>query len=75
MVLDGKFKEILEFSERIFRIAIKSKNERGKHEKDFINENIKLERNKRNLVSYSQKAFRLYTLINEKTKKEVLTWT
>jgi hypothetical protein len=29
MVLDGKFNGILEFSEGVFRIALKSKNEWG----------------------------------------------
>ena len=71
MVLDGKFNEILEFSERVFRIALKPKNEWGKHENEFINENVKLERNKNNLISFSQKLFKLYALIEEEIKKEV----
>jgi len=54
MVLDGKFNEILKFSERVFRIALKPK------------------RNKNNLISFSQKLFQLYALIEEKMKKEVL---
>ncbi|CUT04172.1 Cas8a1 family CRISPR/Cas system-associated protein [Candidatus Chrysopegis kryptomonas] len=75
MVLDGKFNEILKFGERVFRIAIKPRNEWGKQERDFINENIKLERNNSNLISFSQNIFKLYALINDKIKKEVLIWT
>lgn len=71
MVLDGKFDRILEMGERIFRISLKPKNERGKNENEFINENIKLEKNKTNLISFCQKLFKLYALINQKLKKEV----
>ncbi len=71
MVLDGRFNKILEMGERIFRISLKPKNERGKNENEFINENIKLEKNRKDLISFSQKLFKLYALINEKLKKEV----
>ena len=72
MVLDGKFNEILKFSERVFRVALKPKNEWSENENEFINENVKLERNKNNLISFSQKLFKLYALIEEEIKKEVL---
>jgi hypothetical protein len=72
MILDGKFNEILKFSERVFRIALKPKNEWGKNENEFINENVKLEGNKNNLTSFSQNLFKLYALIEEEIKKEVL---
>ena len=72
MVLDGKFNEILKFSERVFRIALKQRNEWNKNENEFIKENVKLERNENNLISFSQKLFQLYALIEEKMKKEVL---
>jgi len=71
MVLDGKFNGILEFSEGVFRIALKSKNEWGKHENEFIKEYVKLERSKNNLTLFSQKLFKLYALIEEEIKKEV----
>jgi hypothetical protein len=71
MVLDGEFNRILEFSERVFRIALKSKNEWGKHENEFIKEYVKLERSKNNLTLFSQKLFKLYALIEEEIKKEV----
>jgi hypothetical protein len=70
MILDGKFNEILKFSERVFRIALKPKNEWGKNENEFINENVKLEGNKNNLTSFSQKLFKLYALIEEEIKKK-----
>ncbi len=72
MVLDGKFDEILKLGERIFRIAMKPKNELGEQEKDFINENIRLEKNRKNLISFSQNLFKLYALISNKIKKEVM---
>jgi hypothetical protein len=63
---------ILKFSEKVFRIALKPKNEWGKNENEFINENVKLEGNKNNLISFSQNLFKLYALIEEEIKKEVL---
>lgn len=70
MVLNSEYKEILEVAERIFKISLKK--EKTKQEKEFINSNIKLDKNKNNLISYSQKLFKLYGLIEEKIKKEVL---
>ncbi|KYO67334.1 type I-B CRISPR-associated protein Cas8b1/Cst1 [Thermovenabulum gondwanense] len=71
MVLNSNFKGILEFAERIFRIALKS--EREKQENKFINDNVKLERNKgNNLIAFSQKLFKLYTLIEEKVIRRFL---
>jgi hypothetical protein len=69
MILDGKFNEILKFSERVFRIALTPENEWGKNENEFINESVKLEGNKNNLTSFSQKLFKLYALIEEEIKK------
>lgn len=70
MVLDGKFKDILNFAEKILRISLKD--ERTKSEEDFINTNIKLDRNKQNLTEFSQKLFKLYALIEREIKKEVI---
>ncbi|MEM4314678.1 MAG: type I-B CRISPR-associated protein Cas8b1/Cst1, partial [Thermoplasmata archaeon] len=70
MVLDGKFKDILSFAEKILRIFFK--NERTKNEEDFINTNIKLDRNNKNLTEFSQKLFKLYALIEREIKKEVI---
>jgi len=68
-VLDGKFNMILEFGERIMRIALKPESEWGKNERDFINENVKLPKNRDNLMTFSQKLFKLYALINDNTKR------
>ncbi len=69
MVLDGRFDKILEFGERIMRIGLKPRNEWGKHEKKFIEEEIKLSKNKDgDLLEFSNKLFKLYALIKEKTK-------
>ncbi|MFH7835883.1 MAG: hypothetical protein QXL51_04730 [Candidatus Aenigmatarchaeota archaeon] len=66
MVLDGRLKDILSFGEKIFKIGLKPENERGKHETDFINSEIRLERNRRNLINFSQKIFNLLALIESK---------
>ena len=71
MVLDGKFKDILSFAEKIMRIALKKSDKRTKNEKDFI-EDIKLDRNKQNLTEFSQKLFKLYALIEREIKKEMI---
>uniref|UniRef100_A0A7C3RIP4 Type I-B CRISPR-associated protein Cas8b1/Cst1 n=1 Tax=Dictyoglomus thermophilum TaxID=14 RepID=A0A7C3RIP4_DICTH len=71
LVLDSKYREILDFGERVFKIGIKNKNDWGKHENDFINKKIKMDKNKNNLVAFSQKLFKLYALIEEKIGKGV----
>ena len=70
MILDGKFNEIIKFSEMIFRIALKPKKEWGEHEEEFIEENVKLEKNKENLILFSQRLFELYAMIEEKMNKK-----
>uniref|UniRef100_A0A7V5XGT2 Type I-B CRISPR-associated protein Cas8b1/Cst1 n=1 Tax=Thermodesulfobacterium geofontis TaxID=1295609 RepID=A0A7V5XGT2_9BACT len=71
LVLDGRYKEILDYGERIFKIGLKNKNDWGKHEWDFINNKIKIEKNRNNLIYLSQKLFKLYALIEEKIGKGV----
>ncbi|HOP95604.1 MAG: type I-B CRISPR-associated protein Cas8b1/Cst1 [Dictyoglomaceae bacterium] len=71
LVLDGNFKDILSLAERIFKIALKSKGDRGKQEDEFINNEVKLKRNRSNLTHLSQELFELYALLEEKTKKGV----
>ncbi|WP_157841547.1 Cas8a1 family CRISPR/Cas system-associated protein [Anaerocellum danielii] len=71
MVLNSDYTKILKLAEKIFKIALKSKNERSDKENEFINETIKNEKNKENLISFSEKLFKLYALIEEKVKKEV----
>jgi len=72
LVLDGKFKRILDIGEKIFKITLKPKNEKGKQENDYINSIIKLKKNRKNLIPFSQKLFKLYALIEEKITKGVL---
>ena len=71
LVLDGNFRRILELAERIFKIALKPEKERGTQEKNFMNDKVRLKKNKENLILFSQKLFKLYALIEEKAKKEV----
>ncbi len=87
MVLDGRFDKVLEMGERIFRISIlpeeefekMNKNRKNDSRAKFIDENIYLlwnkekneKLNKKALISFSQKLFKLYALINQKIKREV----
>lgn len=72
LFLEGKYREILELGERILEIALKS--DRGKQDDHFINHYIKLGKNKekgkknKNLIVFTQNLFKLYALIEEKTK-------
>ncbi|MCS7180101.1 MAG: hypothetical protein NZ891_01945, partial [bacterium] len=71
MILDEKFKDVLQFGERVLKISLKPKNEIGKQERDFITQEIKLEKNRENLREFSYKLFQLYALIETKLREEV----
>lgn len=68
LILDGKYTELLNFGERIMNIGLKK--DFNKNEKDFIRENIKLESNKRNLLDFSYKIFKLYSLLETYLKSK-----
>jgi len=75
LVLDGKYREILDFGERVLRLAL-ANSEKNKDStlSSFIDRNIFLRKNKdrsENLISFSQKLFKLYALIEEKIGKGV----
>jgi len=87
MVLDGKFREILELGEKLFRISMlppeefdrmnRSRNRDARAK--YIDTNVFLARNKEvekklssiRLTNFSQKLFKLYALIDAKIRKEV----
>lgn len=75
MVLNSDYIKILKLAEKIFKIALEAKtkkrNSSNDSEIDFVNEMVKSKRNRENLISFSQKLFKLYALIEEKVKKEV----
>jgi len=69
MVLDRQFAQILQVGERLLAIALKPKGEWGKQDKQYINDNIHLERNKKSgneLEDFAAQLFSLYALIREK---------
>lgn len=69
MVLDGRFREILEVGERLLRIALEedsSKRGRNEHEEDYIRNYIRLEQNRENLGDFSSRLFSLYALVQER---------
>ncbi|MGB9553902.1 MAG: type I-B CRISPR-associated protein Cas8b1/Cst1, partial [bacterium] len=69
MVLDRQFAKILQVGERLLTIALKPKEEWRKQDKQYINDNVHLERNKKDgakLADFSSRLFSLYALIQEK---------
>ena len=69
MVLDRQFAQILQLGERLLAIALRPKGEWGKQEKQYINDNIHLERNKESgakLMDFAARLFSLYALVQEK---------
>lgn len=69
MVLEERFHEIVELGERLMVIGMKKKNEWGKHEQKYVDEYIRLSRNKGqpdNLIDFASRLFSLYALIQEK---------
>ncbi|MCX8191145.1 MAG: hypothetical protein N3D78_03120 [Candidatus Aenigmarchaeota archaeon] len=75
LILDEKFREVLSFGERVFRIGVKQGEKKqisGNLEDNFIENNVRLEKNRKNLIEFAQKLFKLYALIDSKLKREVI---
>jgi len=69
MVLDRQFAQILQVGERLLAIALKPRGEWGEQDRKYINDNVHLERNRKDgakLVDFSSRLFSLYALIQEK---------
>jgi CRISPR-associated protein Cst1 len=69
LVLAQDFSLLMEMGYRLLRIGLKTYGDRGKSEKDFINQTLHLEKNRRNPVSVAEKIFQLCALIEEKHKR------
>ncbi|MCX7734161.1 MAG: hypothetical protein N2254_05290, partial [bacterium] len=55
-ILDGKFREVLSFGERVFRIGVKQGEKKqisGNLEDNFIENNVNLKKNRENLIEFA----------------------
>jgi CRISPR-associated protein Cst1 len=64
-VLDQDFSRLMETGYRLLRIGLKAYGERGKSENDFINQTLRLEKNRRNPARVAEQIFQLSALIEE----------
>jgi CRISPR-associated protein Cst1 len=68
-VLDQDFSHLMETGYRLLRIGLKAYGERGKSENDFINQTLRLEKNRRNPARVAEQIFQLCALIEEKQNR------
>lgn len=68
LILDQRYSELVDFSYKILRLLLKNENEKTKYERTSLYDFIKLEKNRKNLVEFSNKLLKLYSLIEEKLK-------
>jgi len=68
--LDGKFSELLDLGYKLLKISLKSLIERSESDRKFVNENLKLNKNRENIKFVSDSIFKLLTLIDEKRRRE-----
>jgi CRISPR-associated protein Cst1 len=69
LVLDQNFSRLFELGYRLLRIGLKPYSERGDSEKKFVNQLLHLEKNRSNPSYVAEQVFKLYALIEEKTKR------
>jgi len=68
-VLDQDFSHLMETGYRLLRIGLKAYGERGKSENDFINQTLRLEKNRRNPARVAEQIFQLCAIIEEKQNR------
>lgn len=69
LILDQRYSELVEYGYRFLRIGLKDKGELNKSDKEFLNNTIKNEMNRKNLSALADKLFTLYSLIEDKLKE------
>lgn len=70
-VLNQDFSRLMELGYRLLRIGLKPYGERGESENSFLNENLRLDKNRRNPQHTAEQIFQLCALIEEKrTRRE-----
>jgi CRISPR-associated protein Cst1 len=68
-VLAQDFSRLMETGYRLLRIGLKAYGEPGKSENDFINQTLRLEKNRRDPARVAEQIFRLCALIEEKQNR------
>jgi len=68
-VLDQDFSRLMETGYRLLRIGLKPYGERGKSENQFINQTLRLEKNRRDPARVAGQIFQLCALIEEKQSR------
>ena len=69
LALNQDFSRLLELGYRLLRIGLKPYSERGDSEKNFVNQILHLDKNRLNPSRVAEQIFKLYALIEEKTKR------
>lgn len=68
-VLDQDFSRLMEMGYRLLRIGLKPYKERAKSENDFVNQTLRLEKNRQDPTRVAEQIFKLCALIEEKRKR------
>jgi CRISPR-associated protein Cst1 len=68
-VLDQDFSRLMETGYRLLRIGLKPDRERGKSENDFVNQTLRLGKNRRDPARVADQIFQLCALIEEKRNR------
>ncbi|MEJ5342935.1 MAG: hypothetical protein WHT09_15370 [Thermogutta sp.] len=69
LVLAQDFSRLLELGYRLLRIGLKTVGEWGKSERDFVNQTLRLEKNKQHPARVADQLFQLSALIEEKRQR------
>lgn len=69
LVLNQDFTRLMELGYLLLRIGLKPENERGKSDRAFVANYLKIKRNSKHTQHVAQLIFELYAAIEEKTKK------
>ncbi|MCR4418170.1 MAG: hypothetical protein NUV92_10565 [Ignavibacteria bacterium] len=69
LVLDQNYSDLIDYGYKFLRIGLKDKNEINEADRGFIDNTIKMERNRKNLSALADQLFKLYSIIEEKLKE------
>ncbi len=73
--LDGKYSELIDIGYKFLKIGLKPYKERTASEKKYINENLKLDNNRKKPKLIAELIFKLITYIEEKRREEFYEFT
>jgi CRISPR-associated protein Cst1 len=69
IILSQDFSHLFELGYSLLRVGLKPPGDRGKSEKEFVNQNLRLENNRNNPAWVAEQIFKLYSLVEEKCKR------